>query len=277
MMFRMRPSITLVEQVKNGTVPDSEVDRAVARVLTTKFRLGLFDHPYVDPDYAEKINNSPEHKKLAAETARKAIVLLKNDKGLLPLDSTKLKSIAVIGPNAADVHLGGYSRDPGDGVSVLSGIKAKVGNKVKVLYAEGCKITTAPQGFRGWWANDVQLVDPKTQTAPIQAAVDAARKADVSILVVGENESTNREAWAENHRGDRDSLDLLGAQNDLVKAVVEIGKPVVVLLLNGRPVSINYIAENVPAILEGFYLGEEGGTAAADVIFGDATPAESYP
>lgn len=268
---------TLVEQVKQGLVPESEVDRAVGRVLAAKFRLGLFDNPYVDPDYAEKVNNSAEHKKLAAEAARKVIVLLKNDKNLLPLDVTKLKTIAVIGPNAADVHLGGYSRDPGYGVSVLDGIKAKVGDKAKVLYAEGCKITTAPQGFRGWWANDVQLVDAKTQTASIQAAVDAAKKADVSILVVGENESTNREAWAENHLGDRDSLDLLGAQNDLVKAVVDTGKPVVVLLLNGRPLSVNYIAEHVAAILEGFYLGEEGGTAAADVLFGDANPGGKLP
>ena len=268
---------TLVDQVKQGLVPESEIDRAVARILATKFRLGLFDNPYVDPDYAEKVNNSPEHKTLAAEAARKVIVLLKNEKNLLPLDMTKLKSIAVIGPNAADVHLGGYSRDPGYGVSVLDGIKSKVGDKLKVLYAEGCKITTAPQGFRGWWANDVQLVDPKTQTASIQAAVETAKKADVSILVVGENESTNREAWAENHLGDRDSLDLLGAQNDLVKAVVETGKPVIVLLLNGRPLSINYIAERVPAILEGFYLGEEGGTATADVIFGDANPGGKLP
>ncbi len=268
---------TLMQQVKMGLVPESQVDRAVARVLATKFRLGLFDDPYVDPDYAEKVNNSAEHKKLAAEAARKVIVLLKNDNNLLPLDKSKLRSIAVIGPNAADVHLGGYSRDPGYGVSVLDGIKAKVGDKVRVLYAEGCKITTAPQGFRGWWANDVQLVDPKTQTASIQTAVDAAKKADVAIVVVGENESTNREAWAENHLGDRDSLDLLGAQNDLVKAVVETGKPVVVLLLNGRPLSINYIAEKVPAILEGFYLGEEGGTAAADVLFGDANPGGKLP
>jgi beta-glucosidase len=267
----------LVEQVKLGLVPESEVDQAVARILATKFRLGLFDHPYLDPDYAEKINNSPEHKKLAAEAARKAIVLLKNDKNLLPLDMSKLKSIAVIGPNSADVHLGGYSRDPGYGVSVLDGLKAKLGDKVKVLYAEGCKITTAPQDFRGWWASNVELVDPKTQTASIQAAVDAAKKADVSILVVGENESTNREAWSEDHRGDRDSLDLLGAQNDLVKAVVETGKPVIVLLLNGRPLSVNYIAEKVPAILEGFYLGEEGGTAAADVIFGDYNPGGKLP
>jgi beta-glucosidase len=268
---------TLVGQVKRGTVPMSEIDRAVARILATKFRLGLFDNPYVDPDYAERVNNSPDHKQLALETARKALVLLKNDKNLLPLDLSKLKTIAVIGPNAADVHLGGYSRDPGNGVSVLDGIRARVGDKTKVLFAEGCKITTAPQGFRGWWANDVELVDPKTQTASIQAAVDAARKSDVAIVVVGENESTNREAWAENHRGDRDSLDLLGAQNELVKAVVETGKPVVVLLINGRPLSINYIAEKVPAILEGWYLGEEGGTAAAEVIFGDVNPGGKLP
>ena len=267
----------LVELVKLGLVPETGVDRAVARILTAKFRLGLFDHPYADADYAEKINNSPEHKNLAAKAARRAIVLLKNEKNLLPLDRTKLKSIAVIGPNAADVHLGGYSRDPGYGMSVLDGIKAKVGDKVKVLYAEGCKITSAPQGFRGWWANDVKLVDSKSQSASIQTAVDAAKKTDISILVVGENESTNREAWAENHRGDRDSLDLLGAQNELVKAVVETGKPVIVLLLNGRPLSVNYIAENVPAILEGFYLGEEGGTAAADVIFGDYNPGGKLP
>jgi beta-glucosidase len=268
---------TLVDQVKRGIVPESEVDRAVARILETKFRLGLFDNPFVDPDYAERVNNSPEHRQLALDAARKVIVLLKNETNLLPLDLNKLKTIAVIGPNAADVHLGGYSRDPGFGISVLDGIRARVGSKATVLYAEGCKITTAPQGFRGWWANDVQLVDPQTQQASIKEAVDAARKSDVAILVVGENESTNREAWAENHRGDRDSLDLLGAQNDLVKAVVETGKPTIVLLINGRPLSINYIAEKVPAILEGWYLGEEGGAAVADVIFGDVNPGGKLP
>lgn len=268
---------TLVDEVKRGVVPESEVDRAVARVLATKFRLGLFDNPFVDPDNAERVNNSPEHRQLALEAARKVIVLLKNDKNLLPLDLNKLKTIAVIGPNAADVHLGGYSRDPGFGISVLDGIRTRVGNKATVLYAEGCKITTAPQGFRGWWANDVELVDPQTQQGSIKTAVETVRKADVAILVVGENESTNREAWAENHRGDRDSLDLLGAQNDLVKAVVETGKPTIVLLINGRPLSINYIAEKVSAILEGWYLGEEGGSAAADVIFGDVNPGGKLP
>lgn len=267
---------TLIDQVKQGLVPESDVDKAVRRVLAAKFRLGLFDNPYVDPDYVERITNGEEHRRLAAEAAHKAIVLLKNENDLLPLDLAKVKTIAVIGPNAGDVHLGGYSRDPGRGVSILDGIRARVGNKATVLYAEGCRITTAPQGYRGSWFDPVELVDPKTQAASIQAAAETARKADVAILVVGENESTNREA-GENHRGDRDSLDLLGAQNELVKAIVETGTPTVVLLINGRPLSVNYIAEKVPAILEGWYLGEEGGTGAAEVLFGDANPGGKLP
>jgi beta-glucosidase len=267
---------TLPEQIKQGLLAESAVDKMVARVLAAKFRLGLFEHPYVDPDYVEKITNSEEHKKLAEQAAREVLVLLKNENNLLPLDLAKLKTIAVIGPNAGDVHLGGYSRDPGQGVSVLDGIKARVGNKAKVIYVEGCRITTAPQGYMGSWFDPVELVDPKTEIASIAAAADAARKSDVAIVVVGENESTNREA-GEGHRGDRDSLDLLGSQNDLVKAVVETGKPVVVLVLGGRALSVNYIAQKVPAILEGFYLGEEGGTAAAEVIFGDVNPGGKLP
>ncbi len=268
---------TLLWQVKQGNVPESELNRAVARVLATKFRLGLFDNPYVDPDYAEKVTNSAEHRALALKTAQKAIVLLKNDKNLLPLDLTKLKTIAVIGPNAEGIHLGGYSRMPSHSISILQGIKDRVGNKANVVYAEGCQITDAKPDWHGWFANNVKLIDPATQQESVKAAVEVARKADVAILVVGENESTNREAWAENHLGDRDSLDLLGAQNDLVKGVVETGTPTVVLLINGRPLSINYIAEHVPAILEGWYLGQEGGTAAASVLFGDVNPGGKLP
>ena len=254
------------------------MDRAAGRLLAAKFRLGLFEDPYVDPDYTAKITSGPEHRKLAVEAAREAVVLLKNDKNLLPLDLAKLKTIAVIGPNAADVHVGGYSREPAHGVSILDGIRERVGSAAKVEYAEGCKITTAPQGWRGWY--DEQRPTGRSEGADTEAshaAVELARKADVAILVVGENESTNREAWSEMHLGDRDSLDLLGAQNDLVKAVVETGTPTVVFLINGRPLSINYIAEHVPAILEGWYLGQEGGTAAANVLFGDVNPGGKLP
>lgn len=268
---------TLLWQVKQGLVPEAEVDRAVSRVLATKFRLGLFDNPYVDPDYAEKVTDSTEHRAIALKTAQEAIVLLKNDKNLLPLNLAKLKTIAVIGPNAEGLHLGGYSRLPAHSVTILQGIKDRVGTKANVIYAEGCKITDAPSDWHGWFSNNVKLIDPATQQESVKAAAELAKKADVAILVVGENESTNREAWAENHLGDRDSLDLLGSQNDLVKAVVETGTPTVVLLINGRPLSINYIAEHVPAILEGWYLGQEGGTAAANVLFGDVNPGGKLP
>jgi beta-glucosidase len=270
---------TLSAQVREGKVPASEVDRAVSRVLAAKFRLGLFENPYVDPEYAQRITNSEEHQKLALKVAEKAMVLVKNDGNLLPLDLTKLHAIAVIGPNAADVHLGGYSRDPGPGhqISILEGIRSRVGSAARVLYAEGCKITTGKQGWAAWYQNEVTLPDPKSQQESIRAATDVVRRADVAIVVVGENESTNREAWSENHLGDRDSLDLIGVQDQLVKAIVETGKPTVVLLINGRPLSINDISQHVPAILEGWYLGEQGGAAAASVLFGDVNPGGKLP
>jgi beta-glucosidase len=268
---------TLIAQVKQGSVPESDVDRAAARMLAAKFRLGLFDNPYVDPDYAEKTTNSPEHRQIALKAAQEAMVLLKNDKKLLPLDLSKLKTIAVIGPNASDLHLGGYSRNPSHSVPILQGIRDRVGTKAKVTYAQGCQFTAGKQDWHGWFEDNSKLVDPATQADKIKEAVDAAKSADVAIVVVGENEATNREAWSEQHLGDRDSLDLLGAQNDLVKAVVETGTPTVVLLINGRPLSINYIAEHVPAIVEGWYLGQEGGTAAANVLFGDVNPGGKLP
>ncbi|HWZ98425.1 MAG TPA: glycoside hydrolase family 3 N-terminal domain-containing protein [Candidatus Dormibacteraeota bacterium] len=268
---------TVLDQVKDGRIPIAQLDRAVSRVLTAKFRLGLFENPYIDPDYAEKITNNAAHQALAQKAAEEEIVLLKNENNLLPLDPKKLKTIAVIGPNATDVHLGGYSRDPGRGVSILDGIRARLGSTTNVLYAEGCKITTGKQGWDGWYENDTKLAEPATQQDSIRKAVETAKKAQVAILVVGETEGSNREAWSEKHLGDRDSLDLLGAQNQLVQSVVETGVPTVVLLINGRPLSINYIAEHVPAILEGWYLGQEGGTAAARVIFGDVNPGGKLP
>jgi beta-glucosidase len=265
---------TLLQQVRDGKVAESSVDRAVARLLREKFLLGLFDDPYVDPAYAEKITNSAEHQQIALKAAHEAIILLKNENHLLPLDVKKYKHVAVIGPNAADVHLGGYSDKPGRGVSVLQGIKDKVGASSEILYAEGCKIT---ESIPDWNADKVVLGDPVLNAKRIQDALKVASKADVIILALGGNEQTSREAWAVNHPGDRDNLDLLGSQDDLVKAMLGTGKPVVVFLQHGRPNSINYIAENVPAIVDGWYLGQEGGTAVADVLFGSYNPGGKLP
>ncbi len=265
---------SLIDQVKSGNVSEFYVNRAVARLLREKFLLGLFENPYVDPDNALKIANSPEHQQLALNAAHEAIILLKNEGNFLPLDKKKYKRIAVIGPNAADTHLGGYSGEPMHTVSVLQGIKDKVGSTAEVLYSEGCRITETPPD---WSADKVVLGDPALNAKRIADAVLVAKKADLVILVLGENEQTSREAWAENHPGDRDNLDLLGNQDDLVKAIQATGKPIVVMLLNGRPNSINYIAQNVPAIIEGWYLGQEGGTAVADVMFGDYNPGGKLP
>src|SRR6185503_4613439 len=260
----------LVKLVREGKVSEVSVDKAVARNLRAKFLLGLFENPYVDPDRAVRVTNSVEHRELAAEAARRSIVLLKNENNLLPLDRSRFRSIAVIGPNAARVHLGGYSDDPGRGVSVLQGVTEKAGNQIKVSYAEGCKIT---QEGGDWFADSAHLSNPLDDEKLIAQAVEVARSADVALLVLGGNEDTNKEAWAENHLGDRDSLDLIGRQNDLVRAVLETGKPTIVMLINSGPLSINYIAEKVPAILEGFYLGQETGVGVADVLFGDSNPA----
>jgi beta-glucosidase len=264
----------LVQLVKEGKVAEVTIDRAVARNLRAKFLLGLFENPYVDPERAVKVTNSQTHRDLAVEAARRSIILLRNENNLLPLDRNELKSIAVIGPNADRVHLGGYSDNPGRGISVLQGIKDKVGSKIKVTHAVGCNIT---KEGGDWWADTSHLSDPAEDSKLIAQAVATAKAADLALLVLGGNEDTNKEGWADNHLGDRDSLDLVGRQNDLVKAVLETGKPTIVLLINSGPLSVNYIAAKVPAILEGFYLGQETGVGVADVLFGDYNPAGKLP
>jgi len=217
--------------------------------------------------------------------AQKSVILLKNQNNLLPLDKSKIKSIAVIGPNAhefikttktllksttdkpvagntndleGDVHpdmigqaryslMGGYSGVPPYYTSVLNGIKAKVGKEVEVNYAQGCKLTSfSKDGF--------------------EAAIAAANKSDVVVLVVGGSTGTCGEG------GDRDDLDLYGVQNELVEAIHKTGKPIIAVLIHGRPLSINYIAENIPAIVDGWYGGMRTGDAIADVLFGDVNP-----
>ncbi|HTG30456.1 MAG TPA: glycoside hydrolase family 3 N-terminal domain-containing protein, partial [Methylomirabilota bacterium] len=265
---------SLMEQVQQGKVSQALIDRAAARVLRAKFVAGLFEDPMVDPAYAEKTTNSTEHQQLALKAAHEAIVLLKNQNNLLPLDKAKYQRVAVIGPNAGELHLGGYSNKPGRGLSVLQAIKDKLGSGSEVLYAEGCRITESQPD---WDADKVVLGDPALNAKRIADAAGVAKKADVVILVLGENEQTSREAWAESHLGDRLSLDLLGNQDELAKQIVATGKPTVVLLLHGRPNSINYLSENVPAILDGWYLGQEGGQAAADILFGDYNPGGKLP
>jgi beta-glucosidase len=263
----------LVELVRKGVLQERQLDELVTPMLYWKFQMGLFDDPYVDPAEAERVVGSEAHTQLALQAARESITLLKNEGNLLPLDPAGIKTIAVIGPNANRSLLGGYSGVPKRDVTVLEGIQARLGERVKVLYSEGCKITIG-----GSWTEDaVTPSDPGTDRKQIAEAVKVARRADAIVLAIGGNEQTSREAWSPKHLGDRPSLDLVGRQEDLVKAMLATGKPVVVLLFNGRPISINYVSQNVPAILECWYLGQETGHAVAEVLFGDANPGGKLP
>jgi beta-glucosidase len=263
----------LVELVRKGALKEKQLNDLVAPMLLWKFKMGLFDDPYVDPDEAARVVGCDANRQLALQAARETITLLKNENNLAPLNPTKLKTIAVIGPNAHRRLLGGYSGVPKHNVTVLDGIKAKVGDRVNVVYSEGCKITVGGS----WNADEVTPSNPVEDRKQIAEAVEVARQADVIVLAIGGNEQTSREAWNLKHMGDRTDLDLVGQQNELVQAMLATGKPVIAFLFNGRPLAINYVAENVPVIFECFYLGQECGHAVADVLFGDFNPGGKLP
>jgi beta-glucosidase len=267
---------TLTQLVREGRVSEERINASVRRLLALKFRAGLFESPYADPDQAVALTNNFEARALALTAAQRAIILLKND-GMLPLRLPKAGTakpvIAVIGPNAAVARLGGYYGQPPVTVSILDGIRAKVGARAHVVFAEGVKITANDD----WWADAVQLADPAANRRLIEDAVSVARNADQIVLAIGDTEQTSREGWAKNHLGDRDSLDLVGEQQSLFDALHALGKPITVVLINGRPASTVEIAEKADALLEGWYLGEQGGNAVADVLFGDVNPGGKLP
>jgi beta-glucosidase-like glycosyl hydrolase len=264
----------LLAMVKSGRISESALTTPVSRVLRAKFLAGLFETPYADPAEAERLANSADHQAAALDAARRSLVLLKNANNLLPLDRSRIKTLAVIGPNAKGVHLGGYSKDPGRGIDVLSGITEKAGPAVKILYSEGTRITEEPPN---WDRDAVTLARPDLNRTRIAEATMVARQADAIVVVIGTNESTSREAWADNHLGDAASLSLMGQQDDLVEAMVQTGKPVVAVLINGRPQAIPRVADRAPAILEAWYAGQEGGTAVAEALFGELNPGGKLP
>ena len=263
----------LIELVRQGVIQEKQLDELVAPMLLWKFKMGLFDDPFVEPAEAERVVGCEEHRRLALQAARETITLLKNEGELLPLNPAGIKTLAVIGPNANRPLLGGYSGAPKNNVTVLEGIKARVGDTVRVLHAEGCQITVGGS----WQQDEVILSDPAEDRRQIAGAAAIARQADVIVLAIGGNEQTSREAWSLKHMGDRASLDLIGRQDELVDALVKTGKPVVVLLFDGRPLAINNVAQHVPAILQCWYLGQECGRAVAEVLFGDFNPGGRLP
>jgi beta-glucosidase-like glycosyl hydrolase len=262
----------LPELLDEGKINEEDINKAVEQILDLKFKLGLFENPYIEVDKAVAVSKKIEHRELALKAARESIVLLKND-NLLPLSKNKYKKIAVIGPCAKDLFLGGYSGEPYEKVSFLDGIKNKVGKSSEVLFAQGCKLTdNTSTSFLNWKLDEIEFSSREENLKLIEEAVDVAKKSEIIILAIGENEHLCREAWAKNHIGDNMTLDLFGEQYELVEAIAALGKPIVVYLMNGRPLSVTKLVEKVPAIIEGWYMGQETGTAAADIIFGDANP-----
>lgn len=279
-------------EIAAGRFPEAQVDEAVRRVLRTKFRLGLFENPYVDETREARTLLAPEHRRAARRLAARTLVLLKNEGGVLPL-SGDLRTLAVVGPLADDPKavLGSWSGDgrPQDAVSLLEGIRSRLGGKVRLLHEKGVDLDVpgATGNFHSRPADatlaggtnvvGAEGIDPaRLATTPVppealDRAVAAARQAEVVVVVVGETAEMSGEAAS------RTSLDLPGRQMELVQAIHQTGKPYVVVLMNGRPLSLPWIAENSPALLETWFAGTQAGHAIADVLFGEVNPGGKLP
>jgi len=250
---------SLVTAVEEGLITEEELDKALTRLFTARFRLGMFDPeemvPYAQIPY--EVNDCQEHRELSLVAARESIVLLKNENSLLPL-SKNLKTILVTGPNADSlaVLLGNYEGTPSKYVTPVNGIRNKVEPDMKVFYTPGCHLT-------------------RKSKAGFSEAVGMAKKSDAVVVVLGLSPELEGEEGA--GQGDKTNLDLPGVQEDLLKAVHAAGKPVILVLTSGSALAVNWEAENVPAIVQLWYSGEEGGTALADVLFGDYNPAGRLP
>ncbi|OON62726.1 beta-glucosidase [Massilia sp. KIM] len=265
---------SLVELVRENRVAMQEIDACVRRVLRLKFEAGLFEQPYADAAGAAARTATPESIALARKAAQRSAVLLKNDKGLLPLQPAKVGKMLLIGTHARDTPIGGYSDIPRRVVSVYDGLQEEArAQGFSLSYSEGVRLTEE----RIWGQDEIRFTKPEVNARLIAEAVKAAASADTIVMVLGDNEQTAREAWADNHLGDRITLDLIGQQNDLARAIFALNKPTVVVLLNGRPLSANLLAERADALLECWYLGQETGHAVADLLFGRANPGGKLP
>lgn len=260
----------LIDAVKKGIIPMSVINKRVAEVLRVKFELGLFDHPYVkDPMAADTIVHDAASQALSLRAAEESIVLLKNDtlsgqqKGLLPLNPSEIKTIAVIGPNAKEVKSmrSGYGPADFDVVTTYQGIKEALPN-AKILYAEG--VHHVDPHFPESDVENFPLTNEEKSS--IDSAVNIAKQSDVVVMVLGDNNQTVGESHS------RLSLNLPGHQTELLQAVAATGKPIVLVLINGRPLSVNWAAQHIPAIVDAWYPGETTGTAIANVLFGKYNP-----
>jgi beta-glucosidase len=264
----------LAALVQDGRIPMATVDDSVRRILAAKIRVGLFESPYVDEARAKEVLSAPEHRRLARIAASRSAVLLRNEGQLLPLDKARVSSIAVIGPLAdSRIDTAGswtFANDPAETVTLLEGIRKSVPSGVRVEYARGGEIRRTIRGpfDRGPIAAPATAAQTDEE---IRQAVELARRSDVAVLALGELQNMSGEAAS------RASLDLPGRQEQLLEAVTATGKPVVLVLINGRPLDLSWASGHVPAILEAWHPGAQGGNAVTDLLFGDANPGGKLP
>ncbi len=262
---------TLEAAVEAGRIPVSLVDIACTRMLTFKFRAGLFESPYGSWEQTRALTGNAEARALALEAARKSLCLLTNN-GALPLDQARMGRVAVIGPNHAIARLGGYSSVPKQTISLIEGLR-QVAPQADFVTAQGVFITTSEDRSQDL----IYLADPSENMRLIAEAVAVARGADTIVLAIGDTEQTSREGFAANHLGDRTNIDIVGEQNQLVDALAELGKPLIVCAINGRPTSWPNVVEKADALLECWYPGQEGGVAMAEALLGQINPGAKLP
>ncbi len=265
----------LPQLIADKKIDPALVDQAVRAVLNLKFQLGIFENPSLDLKTAKDLPLSQKAGVLALESARQSIVLLKNKDGILPLDPNTKQRIAVIGPNADVCRLGAYSGTPHKTVSILDGIRSHLGDDAQVTYAQGCIFAhnDTKDSYKNWrYVNTVEFATCKENQPLIDEAVKVASAADIVILALGENVLLGRESWSGQHIGDRSTLNLTKSQQNLARAVIATGKPIVLYLMHGKPINLGELTDQLPAILTGHYAGQETGTAAAEIIFGSVTP-----
>jgi beta-glucosidase len=269
---------SLTKLVQEGRITKVQLDESVRRILEAKFKVGLFENPYVDESRIATIHNNPEHRRLARVAAQRSMVLLRNEGNILPLikGDPKVSSVAVIGPLADSKRdmRGSWSfvDDVKSVVTVLEGIRTKAGSSVKVEYAQGVDIARVyASRFEIFGGKRPAPWSETQKREEFEKAVSLARSSDVVVMVLGEHEEMSGEAASQS------TMDLPGQQLELLKAVSGVGKPVVIVLINGRPLDISWAASHIPAILEAWHPGTEGGNAIADVLYGDATPGGKLP
>jgi beta-glucosidase len=260
----------LTELVKTGQLPIEVLDETVSRILELKFRLGLFDNPFVDPERAEKFVGNEQMRALSLKAAHQSIVLLKNSNNLLPLDRKKVKKIAIIGPNADECILGGYSGAPKQMITPIEGIREKYPD-IDIVYSKGCKLLNLQPGSYG--RSVPVMVSHEENLELITEAVEVAKNADLILLMIGANEFISREAMGvEYGLGDLANLELFGDQNELIDSLSKLNKPMAAFVFSGPPISFLNLTQKADAIVQCWYLGQETGYAVAETLFGDNNP-----